>query len=124
MAGATVIAYHLSTARVFKSEPTDSKGHYEMSELPLGYFDLAVGICLICGLFARWAALAGAGFLFSICLSQWPWAPDAIPATYQFIEMLGMLVIAAVGVGQFAGADFFIAKLWKSCCPPKEGASS
>ncbi|MFV1965430.1 MAG: DoxX family protein [Pirellulaceae bacterium] len=88
------------------------------------YFDLTIGICLICGLFTRWVALAGAGFLFSICLSQWPLAPDAIPATYQFIEMLGMLVLAAVGAGQFAGADYLLGKLRKSCCPPQEGASS
>ena len=88
------------------------------------YFDLTVGICLIVGLFTRWVALAGAGFLFSVCISQWPLAPDAIPATYQFIEMLGMLVLAAVGAGQFAGADYILGKLWKSCCPPKEGASA
>jgi hypothetical protein len=47
-----------------------------------------------------------------------------VPATYQFIEMLGMLVLAAVGAGQFAGVDFILGKLWKTCCPPKEGASA
>jgi hypothetical protein len=40
--GAVVIAYELSTEQVHRSTPTDGKGRYEISELPLGYYDLAV----------------------------------------------------------------------------------
>jgi uncharacterized membrane protein YphA (DoxX/SURF4 family) len=88
------------------------------------YFDVAVGVCLICGLFTRLASLAGAGFLFSICLSQWPWAPGAMPVWYQLIEMLGMLVLAAIGAGSYAGFDYFLGPLWRKCCPPKQGSST
>jgi hypothetical protein len=42
LAGATIIAYHLSTEEVFRSLPTDGKGHFELAELPYGYFDVAV----------------------------------------------------------------------------------
>ena len=40
--GAVVIAYQLSTEEVHRSTPTDGKGRYEIPELPLGYYDLAV----------------------------------------------------------------------------------
>ena len=76
------------------------------------WFDLVVGALLIIGLFTRLAALAGAGFLFSIILTQWPGAPGAQPVYYQAIEMLGMLLLAAVGAGQFAGLDFVLFNGW------------
>jgi len=40
--GATIIAYHLSTEKVYRSGPTDGKGGFEITGLPYGYFDLAV----------------------------------------------------------------------------------
>jgi uncharacterized membrane protein YphA (DoxX/SURF4 family) len=76
------------------------------------WFDLIVGALLIVGLFTRLAALAGAGFLFSIILTQWPGAPGALPVHYQAIEMLGLLVLAAVGAGQFAGLDYVLYNGW------------
>jgi uncharacterized membrane protein YphA (DoxX/SURF4 family) len=76
------------------------------------YFDALVGVLLILGLFTRLAALAGAGFLFSIILTQWPGAPGAQPVYYQTIEMLGMLVLAAVAAGQFAGLDYVLYGFW------------
>jgi len=42
LAGATVLAYHLSTEQVFRSEPTSHNGQFEIDGLPLGYYDLAV----------------------------------------------------------------------------------
>jgi uncharacterized membrane protein YphA (DoxX/SURF4 family) len=83
------------------------------------YFDLAVGVCLILGLFTRVAAIAGGLFLLSVCLSQWPWADGAIPIYYQAIEMLAMFLLAAIGAGQFAGIDFLISSVRYWCCPPK-----
>jgi uncharacterized membrane protein YphA (DoxX/SURF4 family) len=83
------------------------------------YFDLTVGICLILGLFTRVASIAGAMFLASVCISQWPWAEGAIPIYYQAIEMLAMLLLAAIGAGQFAGIDFLISSVRYWCCPPK-----
>ncbi|MFO7906752.1 MAG: DoxX family membrane protein [Planctomycetota bacterium] len=76
------------------------------------YFDAIVGALLILGLFTRIAALAGAGFLFSIVLTQWPGAPGAEPVHYQAIEMLGMLVLAAMAAGQYAGLDYVLYGFW------------
>jgi uncharacterized membrane protein YphA (DoxX/SURF4 family) len=77
-------------------------------------FDTVVGALLILGLGTRIAALAGAGFLFSICLTQWPGAPGALPIYYQAIEMVALLVLAAVAAGQFAGLDFIIHRFYSS----------
>ena len=76
------------------------------------WFDALVGVLLILGLFTRVAALAGAGFLFSIILTQWPGSPGAQPVYYQTIEMLGMLVLAAMAAGQFAGLDYVLYSIW------------
>jgi uncharacterized membrane protein YphA (DoxX/SURF4 family) len=83
------------------------------------YFDLAVGLCLILGLFTRPAAIAGGLFLLSVCLSQWPGAVGAVSIEYQAIEMLSLFALAAIGAGQFAGFDFVLSGARRLCCPPK-----
>ena len=40
--GARVLAFHLSSARLFKSEAAPKNGECAIAELPYGYFDLAV----------------------------------------------------------------------------------
>jgi len=82
-------------------------------------FDLIVGALLIVGLLTRLTSLAGAGFLATIIATQWPWAPGAVPAHYQIIEMFALLVLAAVGAGRFFGLDFFTGLLWRRCCRKK-----
>lgn len=42
LAGATVLAYHLSSEAVFESKPTGANGSYTLLGLPYGYYDLAV----------------------------------------------------------------------------------
>jgi hypothetical protein len=42
LAGATVLAYHLSSEEVFTSTVTNTKGQYQILDLPYGYFDIAV----------------------------------------------------------------------------------
>jgi len=84
------------------------------------YFDTALGVLLILGLFTRLASLAGAAFLFSICLTQWPGTPGAAPIYYQAIEMVAMLVLAAIGAGQFAGLDFVIRNVRTRTRTPKQ----
>lgn len=42
LAGAEVLAYHLSTEELFTSDPTGPGGQYSLEALPYGYFDLAV----------------------------------------------------------------------------------
>jgi hypothetical protein len=88
------------------------------------YFDVAVGALLILGLFTRAAAAAAALFLCSVVVSQWPGAWGAIPVWPQFIEMLGLVVLAAVGAGRFDGLDFLLSSVRCWCCPPKQGSES
>ena len=88
------------------------------------YFDTIVGVLLILGLFTRLAALAGAGFLFSIVLTQWPGAPGALPVYYQAIEMLALLVLAATAAGRFAGLDFVVHSLLARCFNSNQGTNS
>jgi uncharacterized membrane protein YphA (DoxX/SURF4 family) len=87
-------------------------------------FDFVVGLLLIVGLFTRVAALAGAGFLFSIILTQMPGSVGAEPVYYQVIEMLGMLVLAAVAAGQFAGLDFILYRMWLKIRNNNQGTNS
>jgi hypothetical protein len=42
VAGATLLAYHLSTEQLFTSDPTSGGGQYSLTGMPYGYFDLAV----------------------------------------------------------------------------------
>ena len=42
LVGATVLAYHLSTEKVYRSEPTNGKGNFRIPDLPMGYYDLAI----------------------------------------------------------------------------------
>ncbi len=80
------------------------------------YFDIAVGICLLFGLFTPVAALAAAGFLGSVFLSQYPPSTGPTSSNYQLIESMACLVLASTGAGRFAGLDYFlhliIRKVW------------
>lgn len=71
------------------------------------WFDVIVGGCLILGLFTRIASLAGAGFLLSIVATQPPWVAGAAPTTYQWIELVGLMVLFACHAGLYAGLDVF-----------------
>ncbi|MGC6548217.1 MAG: DoxX family protein [Rubripirellula sp.] len=72
------------------------------------YFDIAIGLCLLLGLFTPVAALAAAGFLGSVFLSQLPPASGPGSTYYQLIESMACLVLAGTAAGRFAGLDYFI----------------
>ncbi|MGB7327376.1 MAG: DoxX family protein [Rubripirellula sp.] len=74
----------------------------------LPYFDIAVGLLLLFGLFTPVAALAAAGFLGSVFLSQYPPSTGPSSSNYQLIESMACLVLAGTGAGRFAGLDFFL----------------
>jgi uncharacterized membrane protein YphA (DoxX/SURF4 family) len=74
----------------------------------LPYFDIAVGLCLLFGLFTPLAALAAAGFLGSVFLSQYPPVTGPTSSIYQLIESMACLVLAGTGAGRFAGLDYFL----------------
>lgn len=81
------------------------------------YFDIAIGLCLLCGFLTPVAALAAAGFLGSVFLSQLPPASGPSSTYYQLVESMACLVLASTGAGRFAGLDFFlhlgVRRLWK-----------
>ena len=84
------------------------------------YFDVAIGILLFLGLFTRTAATLAALFLCSVIASQWPGSPGAIPVWSQFIEALGLFVLAAIGAGRYAGLDFILGSARQWCCRPQD----
>ena len=80
------------------------------------YFDMGVGLCLLLGIFTPLVALAAAGFLGSVFLSQYPPTTGPASTNYQLVECMACLVLAGTGAGRFAGLDFFlhmiIRKVW------------
>lgn len=99
-------------------------GDSEWVDSVIPYFDMAIGVLLIVGLFTRPAAIAGGLFLLSVCLSQWPGSIGAQPIYYQANLMLAMFALAAIGAGQFAGLDFVISGLRRYGRSPKQGAQA
>lgn len=75
--------------------------------IALPWFDLGVGVLLVAGLFTRAAALAGAGLLLGVVLSQPFWSPLAQPTWPQWIEFAALLVVAFSPAGRFGGLDYF-----------------
>jgi uncharacterized membrane protein YphA (DoxX/SURF4 family) len=92
----------------------------ETMDAVMPYFNLAVGICLLLGLFTRPAAILAAIFLASVCASQWPGSVGAAPIYYQAVEMVALLVLAALGAGRYLGLDYFLGGLKAICCPAKK----
>jgi uncharacterized membrane protein YphA (DoxX/SURF4 family) len=82
-----------------------------------------VGGCLIVGLLARLAALAGALFLASVVLAQPPWLAESLPSYAQLLEMLTLLTLATVPVGRWAGLDFFLQFIFRRPCCSAKGQS-
>ena len=82
------------------------------------YALLGIGICLLLGLFTRLSALAGAGFMLFVVLSQpsypgvYPLDPPqlghALLVNKDFVEMIALLVIASTRLGRWTGLDFFL----------------
>lgn len=81
---------------------------------------LAIGVCLILGLFTRLAAVLGAMFLLSVVMSQPFWIPEAGRTYDQLLEMLALSTLATTAVGRWCGLDFFIHYLLvRPCCSAK-----
>ena len=97
-----------------------------------------IGLCLMLGLFTRPAALAGAGFMLFVVLSQpsypgvYPLDPPqlghALLVNKDFVEMIALLVIASTSLGRWTGLDFFVhrflIKPFCKCCKCCNGDST
>jgi len=75
------------------------------------------------GLFTRFWAIVGSGFLLSVISSQWPGWPGAAPTYYQAVELFALLVLCATAAGRYAGLDFFIhLRIRKAGASGKQGS--
>jgi uncharacterized membrane protein YphA (DoxX/SURF4 family) len=73
------------------------------------YFDAAVGVLLLLGLFTRITSLAAAGFLLGIIVTQPLWVPGHDPKIiWNIVEFGALLVLAATVAGRFGGLDYFL----------------
>ena len=95
-------------------QPLDS----EFMDWFMPYFDTIIGLLLIIGLFTRPAAIVAGLFLASVCASQWPGYGGA-SIYYQFVEMLALFALAAIGAGQFCGLDYVLGGIWRQYRPAR-----
>lgn len=94
------------------------------------YSHLAIGACLILGLFTRVAFFGAGTFILTVVATQPPWAADAAPwlwgpqaVGYQASIMLICFALAFSHVGRWGGLDFFVHKLiGRRCCGSKGDA--
>jgi len=111
------------------SEPQKARGPVKTPMTSLERVDLvvmgtniAVGVCLIAGLFTRLASFGGGLFLLSIVAAQPDW-PGLYPPPHpsagrsllinkEFIEMLAMFTLATTHVGRWGGLDFWVHNLF------------
>jgi uncharacterized membrane protein YphA (DoxX/SURF4 family) len=87
------------------------------------YVIMAVGACLLLGLFSRTASLVGALFLASVVSMQPFWVSEALPTYNQLVEMFALLVLATTHSGRWAGLDFFVHHLITGRAAAAKGTS-
>lgn len=101
-----------------KGLPPAPMTRVQQIDLAVTYGVMAIGACLLAGLFTRTAGFAGGLFLLSIVLAQPDW-PGLYPAPHpsvgrslvvnkEFVEMMAMFFLATTHVGRWGGLDFFI----------------
>lgn len=89
------------------------------NDLIVTYTNIAIGFCLIVGLFSRLAALGGGLFLAIVVAATWQWPgyynPPMHPAqghalfvTKEFVEMMACFALAALPTGRWGGLDYFV----------------
>ena len=83
-------------------------GSLNLINMVIPWFDTIVGVCLVLGLFTRFASLSAGLFLLSVCLTQPFWVPGTTPTYLYWIEMTACLVIFGTLAGRMAGLDFII----------------
>ncbi len=110
-----LLAIAASTQNVDSVTPLVQAGKKTWPDHAVTWTVLGVGVLLLLGLFTRFAALVGAGFLCTVLLTQPFWVPESVLdyAYYQLVEVLALLLLAATSAGQFCGLDFFTNAAWE-----------
>ena len=78
-----------------------------------------IGACLVIGIFTKFNAVGGVFFLLSVVASQPFWLPAAQVTYDQWVEIAGLLVLASMPLGAWAGIDAFLMPILKKYCPLK-----
>lgn len=81
---------------------------------------VTIGGCLLIGFLTKFNAVGGAIFLATVVASQPFWVAGAQATYEQWVEMAGLLVIAAMPCGGWMGLDYFLRPLWRRCCHTSE----
>lgn len=110
----------------------DSTVQLELVDRLVTYSNIAIGVCLIAGLFTRFSALAGALFLAQIVAAQPDWpglyphphpsAGRSLLVNKEFVEMTALVALGFLPTGRWAGLDFFVHNLIVRPLLGKKGA--
>lgn len=124
---ATERNFHQDVALVLKPEQRaagpvpEQSSQLDWADRIVTWSNIAIGVCLIVGLFTRLAGFGAAVFLLTIVLAQPPWPtiypPDpptagrSLLVNKEVIEMLACFAMATLPVGRWGGLDFFLHRL-------------
>ncbi len=117
--------------RPVRTVPNDD-AQLELVDRLVTYSNIAIGVCLIAGLFTRFSALAGALFLAQIVAAQPDWpglyphphpsAGRSLLVNKEFVEMTALVALGFLPTGRWAGLDFFVHNLIVRPLLGKKGA--
>jgi len=108
-----------------------AKTRLEQVDRVVTYTNIAIGACLILGLFTRFAALAGAVFLVQIVAAQPDW-PGLYPPPHpsagrsllvnkEFVEMMALVALGLSPVGRWCGLDYIVHNGLARLMPRRKG---
>ena len=109
----------LGTVKPADASPAELSEGQKMDRITM-WFLIAVGGCIMAGLFTRIACLAGVGFLVLTYLTHppFPWFPlppntegNPVFINKNIIEALALLVLATYPTGRWLGVDALIARV-------------
>ena len=101
-----------------EATPAESARPKRLVDLLVTYTNIAIGVCLVAGLFTRLASLGGALFLLQIVCAQPDWpglyppappsAGQALFVTKEVVEMMALFALAMLPTGRWCGLDLFV----------------
>jgi len=108
-----------------------AKTKLEQVDRVVTYTNIAIGACLILGLFTRFAALGGVLFLAQIVAAQPDW-PGLYPPPHpsagrslivnkEFVEMMALVALGLSPVGRWCGLDYIVHNGLARLMPRRKG---